>query len=114
MKGIWRGKEIKPRVFPPPQELMDVHLIPISILMRLNEYHSDEKIAYSLVGLLGGSMLSILTTWATSSPLIITNQSVILLFVFSIMEIFCIAWIVRINGRVRDLMKDLSNRSQIS
>ena len=49
-KASERGQELKAKILLPPSELMNVQLVPSHSLERLEEYRSDEKKTYVLLG----------------------------------------------------------------
>ncbi len=81
--------ELSARVILPRKEDMDVPLVPSHLLDRLEEYHSDEKVIYSLIGLFGGAMLGILGNWATNESFTVTRFSVVLLVFLAILTLAC-------------------------
>lgn len=106
-RAVGRSEELTARVILPQQEDMDVRLVPSHSLERLEEYRSDENIAYLLIGLFGGAILGILGNWVTSENFVITRVSTVLVFVFAFLTVACIFWTRRIHQRavaVRDQM----------
>lgn len=106
-RAIGRSEELTARMILPPPELTDVQLLPSGALERLEEYRSDENIAYLLTGAFGGAVLGILSNWVTNDPFVITRSSGILIVVFIALTIACIFWARRIHQRA-DKLKEQS------
>ena len=83
----------------PALESMTVQLGPVNLIERLDEYHSDENIAYTLVGLCAGAALGILGDWAVNASSPITGVSVVLVVVFVLLSIGVGFWLWRIRKR---------------
>jgi hypothetical protein len=67
---------------------------------RLEEYRSDENIAFLLVGLFAGAAVGIVVNWATDSTFAPTPISITLLLLFAILAIGAGFWSRRLKGRV--------------
>ena len=104
-RAIERSDELSARVVLPPTELMDVHLVPTHLLERLEEYRSDENIAYLLIGTFGGAIIGIVSNWMTNDPFIATQSSIALLILFVILTIGCGFWARRIRQRTDTVKK---------
>jgi len=91
-RAIGRTEELTARVLLPPPEMTDVQLLPSGVLERLEEYRSDENIAYLLIGTFVGSILGILSNWVTNDPFIVTKFSLVLLGLFVMLTFICILW----------------------
>lgn len=98
-RAIGRSGELTSRLLLPPPELTDQPLLPWGTLERLEEYRSDENVAYLLLGAFVGAVLGILSNWATNEALVITRASIILQVLFVVLAIVCILWIRRLRQR---------------
>lgn len=83
----------------PTPESMTVQLGPVNLIERLDEYQSDENIAYTLVGLFTGAALGILGNWAVNAGSPITGVSVVLVVVFILLSVGIGFWLWRIRKR---------------
>jgi hypothetical protein len=99
-KASEKGQELKAKVLLPPSELMDVQLIPSHSLERLEEYRSDEKKAYVLLGVFLGCVFGILSNWAIQDTFVWTRQASVLLVLFLILTFGLAIWAHQINSRV--------------
>ena len=99
-KASEKGQELKAKVLLPPSELMDVQLVPSHSLERLEEYRSDEKKAYVLLGVFLGCAFGILSNWATQDTFVWTRHASVLLVLFLILTFGLAIWAHQINSRV--------------
>lgn len=106
-RAIGRSEEITARVILPPSELTDVQLLPSGMLERLEEYRSDENLAYLLVGAFGGAILGILSNWATNDPFVITRFSVVLLILILLLTATSIFWAWRLKKRADSVKRQI-------
>ena len=95
-----RGQELKAKVLLPPPEYMNVQLVPSHSFERLEEYRSDEKKAYVLLGVFLGCVFGILSNWATQENLVWTKEAIVFVVLFVILTIGCGFWAWLINRRV--------------
>jgi len=77
-----------------------VRLVPSDSLDRLEEYRTDENVAYLLMGAFGGAILGFLSNLATNQQFIITRFSVMLMILFGVLTVLGIYWAFRLRGRV--------------
>jgi len=98
-RAVGRSQELTARVRLPRLEDMDVHLVPSHSLERLEEYRSDENVAYLLIGAFGGAVLGILANWATSEQFTITRFSIVLMLLLTVPTIACCFWARRLHQR---------------
>jgi hypothetical protein len=93
------GKELKAPILIPALDDLAVPLVPSDWVYRLEEYRSDETIAFILVGLFGGAILGILGNWATNPQFEITRISFILMLLFFLLGVFACRWAFVIRAR---------------
>lgn len=98
-RAYGRSDELTARILLPPTEMTDVQLLPSGVLERLEEYRSDENIAYLLIGGFGGGILGILSNWATNENYVITRFSIVLIGLFATLFILSMLWAWRIHNR---------------
>jgi hypothetical protein len=110
-RAIGRSEELTARIVLPPQELTDVHLVPTHSLDRLEEYRSDENIAYLLIGAFGGAILGIISNWVTSTSFVITQSSGILAGLLIVLTVASILWTHRIHKRADLVKKEMLSQS---
>lgn len=104
-RAVGRSEELTARVVLPRQEHMDVQLVPSHSLERLDEYRSDENIAYLMIGVFAGSILGILSNWVTSENFTITRFSIILMGIVLALTVLCAVWAVVIRNRANEVKK---------
>jgi hypothetical protein len=78
---------------------MFVDLVEAAHLDRLEEYRSDENIAFALLGLLGGILGNIFVGWLGDLPGSITSESLIMFLVFSAVAWAVVVWLRRLRRR---------------
>ena len=111
-RAIGRSEELTARILLPPREMTDVQLLPSDALDRLEEYRSDENIAYLLIGAFSGAILGILSNWATNDTFVITRVSLVLLGFFAVLCGMSIFWAWRLRGRIASIkQKTLSTQT---
>lgn len=111
-RAIGRSEELTARVLLPPPELTDVQLLPSGALDRLEEYRSDENVAYLLIGAFGGAILGVLSNWATNENFVITRISLLLLGIFATLCVMSGFWAWRLHRRIASVkQKTLSGAS---
>lgn len=69
----------------PRREDMTVQLIDSSLLDRLEEYRSDETVAFLFVGAWLGAILGVLVNWYTAAEFVVTRESQVLLAILFIL-----------------------------
>ncbi len=96
-----QGHELKAKVLLPPSEYLNIQLVPSHTLERLEEYRTDEKKIFVLLGSFLGSILGILSNWATQKTFAMNRASWVLLTMCIIVTILSTyyAWII--SGRVK-------------
>ena len=94
-----QSEELKAPVVLPSMEDMTVTLVPSHLLERLEEYRSDDSIAFLLVGVFGGAILAILVNWMTNAEFNVTSASGVLLGLLVFLEMASIFWTHRIRKR---------------
>jgi hypothetical protein len=102
-----RNKELTARILLPERKHLNVPLAPVHSLERLEEYRSDENIAYLLTGAFVGAILGILSNWADNDPFVLTRISIVLMILLVILTIFCVIWAIRLNRRATSVKKDI-------
>jgi hypothetical protein len=100
-RAIARGEELTARVVLPPSELTDVHLVPMHLLDRLEEYRSDENLASLLAGTFAGALLGVLGNWLGDAPLSIMPSSILLSILLLLLAIGSSVWWRRLRCRGR-------------
>jgi len=88
----------------PSREAMTVHLGPLNLIERVEEYQADENQAHTLLGLFVGAILGIIANWATSTPFQISSFSIVLIVLLIILTISVYIWLRRIR-RKKDSVK---------
>lgn len=96
----------------PPRNTMEVRLVPVTMLDRLEEYRSDENLSYLLMGVFSGAILGVLTNWTTDSPSSVTEFSVLFLFFLIVLMIFSSTWAYRLAKRVRRVKDEMFLRKK--
>ena len=91
----------------PSKEAMTVRLGPINLIERLDEYHSDETLAHTLVGLFFGAILGIISDLFSKSPFEISPFSIILIVILLILSVSAIVWLMRIRKRRMKVQEQL-------
>lgn len=110
-RAVGESEEITARVIIPRREDMDVRLVPVHSLERLEEYRSDENIAYLLIGTFAGAVLGILSNWATNETFVITNFSLVLMSLLVTLTILCCLWVRRLNLRSVAVKQQINSAS---
>ncbi len=72
---------------------------------RLEEYRSDENIAFLLTGLFAGAAVSIFVNWATDSTFSPTPISITLLILFGLLALGAYYWGYRLKKRAETIHK---------
>lgn len=98
-RAIDQTDALTARILLPPSNLTDRYLVPSDSLERLEEYRSDESLAYLLVGLFAGACLGIIANWVATDPLSITIFSLILFVIFAVLSAASAFWARRIHLR---------------
>jgi cbb3-type cytochrome oxidase subunit 3 len=106
-RAVGRSEDLTARVILPRQEDMDVRLIPSHSLERLEEYRSDENVAYLLIGSFSGAILGVLSNWLTSEDLIITRFSIILMVILFIAMVASVLWSRKIHQRAEVVRRQI-------
>jgi VIT1/CCC1 family predicted Fe2+/Mn2+ transporter len=91
----------------PSQEAMTVQLGPVNYIERLDEYHSDENLAYALIGLLVGAILGIIADGFVQIPVQFSSLSIILIIILVIFSGFSLLWLIRIRNRRKSVQKQI-------
>jgi VIT1/CCC1 family predicted Fe2+/Mn2+ transporter len=112
-RAIGRSEELTARVILPPSELTDVQLLPSGMLERLEEYRSDENLAYLLIGAFSGAILGIFSNWATNSPFVITSFSVVFLVLFFTLALLSALWARRLQKRANLVKEQIFSKNVI-
>lgn len=101
------GREITAPVELPSQEAMTVRLGPVNLIERLDEYHSDENLAHTLIGLFVGAILGIIADWFIKIPIQVTPFSVILIVILFLLTVSTIFWLIRIRKRRNNIQRQI-------
>ncbi|MBK6767802.1 MAG: hypothetical protein IPG72_01965 [Ardenticatenales bacterium] len=64
-ESVEDAAELTARLLVPARELLDVHLVPMSLLGRLNEYRNDRELWGATIGLVIGALMSMLVNLTT-------------------------------------------------
>jgi hypothetical protein len=104
-QAIGRTEELTTRILLPPPQLTEVKLVPSGALERVEEYRSDEKIAFLLMGLFLGGIVGVLVNWATNDPLTITRFSIVIVCFLATLATGTVYWAYRIAKRVESVRK---------
>ncbi len=93
----------------PSRESIAVHLGPLNLVDRIEEYQSDENLGHTLLGIFLGAALGMLGTWFTTPEAPISSFSIILLVIFIVIAIGVGIWLYRIKRRKRSVKDDIAN-----
>lgn len=99
--------ELTAPVMLPSQETLAVRLAPINLIERLEEYQTDENLAYILIGLFIGAIFGIICNWATSAPFQMSRPSIVLILLLIILAIGTGIWLYRIHKRKKSVKDKL-------
>jgi hypothetical protein len=100
-----RSQELKANIVLPPSKYLSVRLVPSHSLDRLEEYRSDEKKAYALLGVFGGGAIGVFINWATQDTFALTKATIVLVVFFLILTTAAVAWAWQIGRRVQRVRK---------
>jgi hypothetical protein len=100
--------DLKAPIVLPPMEDMHVRLVTSTSLDRLEEHRADESKAYLLVGAFGGSILGILSNWATSENFTITKPSILLMGLLMVLCLMAVGWAMTVRSRAKAVMERIS------
>ena len=95
----------------PSREAMTVELRPMNLIERLDEYQSDENLAYGALGLFLGAILGIIGDWAVASypEFEVSPLSIALVVILAVMTLAVALWLYRIRrrrNRIEDRMRN--------
>ena len=107
-----KSKELKADVILPPKEMLNVYLVPSTLLDQLEEYRADQNIAYLLMGAFSGAMLGIFSNWVTDPNFTITPPSKLFLGLFLSLTIFSAIWSAVISKRAQKVKKKMLSSRQ--
>lgn len=102
---------LKASVRVPPEEEMTVTLVKVDSLDRLEEYRSVQNIIFLLIGLFGGSTLSILVNWTTNEAFIITRFSLVLIALFFVLTIICALFAFCLHQRINSVLNRMLHKN---
>lgn len=111
-RAAGQGELLTARVILPRQEDMNVRLIPSHSFERLEEYRSDENIAYLLIGVFAGGICGILSNWAANESLVITRFSLVLMCFLAVLTIACVLWVRIIRSRTNAVKGQILSNSK--
>jgi hypothetical protein len=102
-----QGNQLTARILLPRAELMNVQLVRSDALDRLEEYNSDQNIAFLLVGAFLGAILGILSNWATNENFVITRFSAVLILVLIALLIGSGVWAWQLRKRAATVKRQM-------
>lgn len=91
----------------PSKESMTVKLSPSNLVERIDEYQSDENLAHTVIGLLVGTIIGIISDWLIEEPLKISDASLVLAIACVVFTIFAVIWLYRIRKRKKSVKRKL-------
>lgn len=106
-RAIGRSDDLTARIILPQPEDMNVRLVPSHSLDRLEEYRSDQSIGYLLIGLFTGSIVGILSDWASNEQFMITRFSLVLMILFIVLTVFSILFVWKSHSRAKSVKKSM-------
>jgi hypothetical protein len=108
-RAVGRTEDLKADLILP--EDRGIRLIMEHDVDRLEEYRSDENIAFLLIGLFAGAAVGIIVNWATDSAFAPTPISITLLLLFALLAIGASLWSYRLKRRVSSIYKRIPQAS---
>ncbi len=102
-RAVGRTEDLTAVLVPP--ENPRIRLLMEHDVDRLEEYRSDENIAFLLTGLFAGAAVSIFVNWATDSTFSPTPISITLLILFGLLALGAYYWGYRLKKRADTIHK---------
>lgn len=101
------GNKLSADVVLPPSKDLRVRLVPSDSLERLEEYRSDESMAFLLTGAFLGGVIGILSNWVTQNSFTFTRTSIVFMGFFGAVALVAGAWAWVLRRRAQRLKRRL-------
>jgi Na+/melibiose symporter-like transporter len=78
---------------------------------RLEEYHSDENLGYSIFGVLLGAAFGVIVNWSTDPNQPASAISIVMFIFYLLIAGGILVWLIRIRNRKRDVKEEMDRSS---